>query len=100
MNLMSITPKSSWPWVRTLLHSVFDQADAESVAAQYHRMLDALTEKLPKVAGHLDAARADLLSFTAFPGSISSSSVKERWRFRKRCGRRSWRGRSRRRVCV
>ncbi|MFH5246099.1 IS256 family transposase [Antrihabitans spumae] len=67
VNLMSITPKNSWPWVRTLLHSVFDQADAESVHTQYDRMLDALTEKLPKVAAHLDAARADLLSFTAFP---------------------------------
>ncbi|OBF72173.1 transposase, partial [Mycobacterium sp. 852002-51759_SCH5129042] len=70
VNLMSITPKSSWPWVRTLLHSVFDQADTESVAAQYDRMLDALTEKLPKVAAHLDAARADLLSFTHFPKQI------------------------------
>ncbi|WP_280274730.1 IS256 family transposase [Nocardia wallacei] len=70
VNLMSITPKSSWPWVRTLLHSVFDQADAESAAAQYDRMLDALTEKLPKVAAHLDTARADLLSFTTFPKQI------------------------------
>jgi putative transposase len=32
-NLMSVTPKSSWPWVRTLLHSIFDQPDAESVVA-------------------------------------------------------------------
>jgi putative transposase len=70
VNLMSVTPKASWPWVRTLLHSVFDQADTESVAAQYDRMLDALTEKLPKVSGHLDAARADLLAFTAFPKQI------------------------------
>ncbi|MEV3961656.1 IS256 family transposase [Nocardia sp. NPDC050193] len=70
VNLMSICPKSSWPWVRTLLHSVFDQADAESVHAQYDRMLDALTEKLPKVAEHLDTARADLLAFTAFPKQI------------------------------
>ncbi|MFD4462057.1 IS256 family transposase [Nocardia sp. NPDC058480] len=70
VNLMSITPKTSWPWVRTLLHSVFDQADPESVAAQYDRMLDALAEKLPKVAAHLDAARADLLAFTGFPKQI------------------------------
>ncbi len=70
VNLMSVCPKSSWPWVRTLLHSVFDQADTESVAAQHDRMLDALTEKLPKVAAHLDAARADLLAFTAFPKQI------------------------------
>ena len=34
-NLMAKTPKSSWPWVRTLLHSVFDQSDYESAAAQY-----------------------------------------------------------------
>ncbi|WP_084024727.1 IS256 family transposase [Mycobacterium avium subsp. hominissuis] len=69
-NLMAVTPKSSWPWVRTLLHSVFDQPDAESVVAQYDRVLDALGDKLPNVAEHLDAARADLLAFTAFPKQI------------------------------
>ncbi|BCQ10171.1 IS256 family transposase [Mycobacterium heckeshornense] len=70
VNLMSITPKSSWPWVRTLLHSIFDQPDAESVVAQYDRVLDALSDKLPKVAEHLDAARDELLAFTAFPKQI------------------------------
>ena len=69
-NLMSVTPKSSWPWVRTLLHSIYDQPDTESVVAQYGRVLDALTGKLPKVAEHLDGARADLLAFTAFPKQI------------------------------
>jgi putative transposase len=69
-NLMAVTPKSSWPWVRTLLHSIYDQPDAESVVAQYDRVLDALTDKLPAVAEHLDAARADLLAFTAFPKAI------------------------------
>ncbi len=69
-NLMAVTPKSSWPWVKTLLHSVYDQPDADSVHAQYDRIIDALTEKLPKVADHLDAARSDLLAFTAFPKQI------------------------------
>ena len=69
-NLMAATPKASWPWVRTLLHSVFDQPDAESVAAQYDRIIDALADKLPKAADHLEAARADLLAFTAFPKQI------------------------------
>ncbi|BDE14621.1 transposase for insertion sequence element IS1081 [Mycobacterium sp. 20KCMC460] len=69
-NLMAITPKSSWPWVKTLLHSVFDQPDATSVAAQYDRIIDALSDKLPKVADHLEAARSDLLAFTAFPKQI------------------------------
>src|SRR6187455_3007159 len=69
-NLMAITPRSSWPWVRTLLHSVFDQPDSESVGAQYDRIIDALADKLPKVAEHLEDARADLLAFTAFPKQI------------------------------
>jgi putative transposase len=71
-NLMSATPKASWPWVKTLLHSVYDQPDAASVHAQYDRLIDAIEGKLPKVAGHLDAARADVLAFTGFP--------KELWR--------------------
>jgi len=71
-NLMSITPKSSWGWVRALLHSVYDQPDTKSVHAQYDRILDGLTEKLPKVAAHLQDNRADVLAFTEFP--------KELWR--------------------
>ena len=69
-NLMSVTPKSAWGWVRALLHSVYDQPDSESVHAQLGRVLDALDSKLPAVAGHLDAARADILAFTAFPKAI------------------------------
>ena len=69
-NLMSATPKSAWGWVRALLHSVYDQPDAESVHAQFGRVLDALGGKLPHVAAHLDAARADILAFTAFPKAI------------------------------
>jgi putative transposase len=69
-NLMSVCPKASWPGVKTLLHSVYDQPDAASVAAQYDRVLDALADKLPTVAEHLDAARADVLAFTSFPKEI------------------------------
>jgi putative transposase len=67
---MPVTPKASWPWVKTLLHSVYDQPDAASVHAQYDRLAGAVTGKLPKVAGHLDAARADVLAFTGFPKEI------------------------------
>ena len=63
-NLMAITLQASWPWVRTLLHSVFDQTDTESFAAQYDLIIDALADKLPKVADRLEAARSDLLAFT------------------------------------
>jgi len=67
---VEVTPAgdgAGWPWVRTLLHSVFDQPDTQSVAAQYDRIIDALTDKLPEGADHLQAARPDLLAFTAFP---------------------------------
>jgi putative transposase len=69
-NLMSATPKSSWPWVKALLHSVYDQPDAGSVNAQFDRILDTLREKLPAVAEHLELARADILAFTAFPKEV------------------------------
>ena len=36
--------------MRTLLHSVFDQHNAESVADQRDRIIDAVAHKLPKVA--------------------------------------------------
>ena len=32
-NLMSVTPKTSWRWVKTLLHSVYDQPDTAAVTA-------------------------------------------------------------------
>jgi len=71
-NLMAVTPKSAWPWVKPLLHAVYDQPDAAAVHAQFDRMLDAVAGKLPAVAEHLEAARPDVLAFTAFP--------KELWR--------------------
>jgi putative transposase len=69
-NLMSATPKSQWGWVKAMLHSVYDQPDAGAVHAQFDRVVDALGEKLPAVAEHLDTARADILAFTAFPKEI------------------------------
>jgi len=69
-NLMAATPKAAWGWVKALLHSVYDQPDADSVHAQFGRVLDALSGKLPAVAAHLDAAREDILAFTAFPKAI------------------------------
>ena len=69
-NLMSITPKSSWPGVKALLHSIYDQPDAPSVHAQFDRVLTTLENKLPEVVEHLENARADILAFTAFPKEI------------------------------
>ena len=69
-NLMSITPKSLWPAVKAMIHSVYDQPDADAVHAQFDRLLDYTAEKLPDVTAHLDAARADILAFTSFPTEV------------------------------
>jgi len=69
-NLMSTCPKSSWPALKAMLHSVYDQIDATSVHAQFDKLLDHVATPLPAVAEHLDAARADLLAFTSFPKAI------------------------------
>jgi putative transposase len=69
-NLASRVPKSAQPWVLTLLRTIFDQPDAAQVHAQFDRVVDALAEKFPAAAQHLDAARADLLAFTVFPREL------------------------------
>jgi hypothetical protein len=65
-----------------LLHSVYDQPDADSVNAQFDRVIEGLYEKLPAVAQHLELARADILALTVFPKEIwrqiSSNNPNER----------------------
>jgi putative transposase len=75
---MSICPKSMWPAVKAMRHSVYDQPDAPAVHAQLDRLLDYAGEKLPAVAEHLAAAREDVLAFTAFPeGRVDPGLVQQ-----------------------
>jgi putative transposase len=69
-NPMSVCPKSSWPAVKAMLHSVYEQVDQEAVQAQFDKLLDAVETKLPEVHAHLDAARADVLAFAPFPKGL------------------------------
>ena len=69
-NLMSMCPKSAWGGVKAMLHSVFDQIDADAVHAQYDKLLDQVEHPLPQVHAHLDAARDEVLAFTAFPRAV------------------------------
>jgi len=69
-NLMSVTPKPSWGWVKAMLHSIYDQPDAAAVHAQFDRVVDTLAEKLPIVAEHLERAGTDILAFPVFPKEI------------------------------
>lgn len=81
-NLATQVPKAAQPWVATLLRTVFEQPDAEAVHTQMTHVLDTLEAKFPKAAAHLDAARHDLLAFTAYPHEtwrqICSNNPQER----------------------
>ena len=44
---MDVTPKSVWPAVKAMLHSAYDQPDANAVDAQYDRLLDYVDDKWP-----------------------------------------------------
>ena len=66
-NLMTVVPKSLWPAVKAMLHSVYDQPDAAAVEAQFDRLLDYTRDLLPEAADHLEAARADLLAYRRLP---------------------------------
>src|SRR4030095_7349606 len=69
-NLLAKVPKSAQPWVATLVRTIFDQPDADAVTAQYARVVEAIEQKFPAAAEHLDDARGDLLAFTVFPREI------------------------------
>jgi transposase-like protein len=69
-NLMAICPKTQWPAVKAMLHSVYDQPDRAAVEAQFDKLLDTVATTLPAVHDHLDTARADVLAFTTFPTEI------------------------------
>ncbi len=56
--------------LKAMLHSVYDQPDSDAVQAPLDRLLDYVDGKLPDVHRHLDAARADILAFTAFPKDV------------------------------
>jgi putative transposase len=69
-NLLTRVPKSAQPHVATQVRTIFEQADADAVHAQYDRVVTALAERYPDAAEHLDEARSDLLAFTGYPREI------------------------------
>jgi Transposase, Mutator family len=53
-NVMARHPEERLRLVKALLHSVYNQPDANAMHAQFDRILDALADKLPAVAHHWD----------------------------------------------
>jgi putative transposase len=69
-NLLTRVPKSAQRHVATQVRTVFDQADADAVTAQFDRVVDALAVKYPDASTHLENAREELLAFTGYPHEI------------------------------
>jgi putative transposase len=69
-NLLTKVPKSAQPWVATMVRTIFDQPDANSVRDQYARVVEAIEARFPDAAAHLDEAREDLLAFSVFPHEV------------------------------
>jgi len=53
-----------------MLRTVFEQPDAASVRAQHRQVVQALEDKYPKAAEHLDEAREDILAFAVYPKTV------------------------------
>jgi transposase-like protein len=65
-NLLARVPRSAQPIVASFVRTIFAQPDAGSTRRQYDAVVSELRERFPKAAELLEAARDDLLAFTAF----------------------------------
>ena len=81
-NLMTRVPKASQGMVATLVRTIFEQPDHDSVWAQHARVVDQLTGRFDDAAVMLADAAEDLLAFSTFPAehwsAISSNNPQER----------------------
>jgi putative transposase len=69
-NLLTRVPRSAHRPAATLVRTIFDQADADTVHEQYQRALAQLEERFPAAAALLEDAGPDLLAFTAFSPTL------------------------------
>jgi len=81
-NLLTRVPKASQGMVATLVRTIFEQPDHDSVWAQHARVVDQLAGRFPEAAKMLADAAEDLLAFSTFPpghwSAIRSNNPQER----------------------
>ena len=81
-NLMTRVPKASQGMVATLVRTIFEQPDHDSVWAQHARVVDQLSGRFDDAANMLADAAEDLLAFSTFPAehwsNIRSNNPQER----------------------
>ena len=81
-NLLTRVPKASQGMVATLVRTIFEQPDHDSVWAQHARVVDQLAGRFPEAAMMLAGAAEDLLAFSTLPpehwSAIRSNNPQER----------------------
>ena len=81
-NVLTRVPKSSQGMVATLVRTIFEQPDHDSVWAQHARVVDQLTGRFDDAANMLADAAEDLLAFSTFPAehwsAVRSNNPQER----------------------
>ena len=81
-NLMTRVPKASQGMVATLVRTIFEQPDHDSVWAQHARVVDQLAGRFDDAATMLADAAEDLLAFSTFPAehwsNVRSNNPQER----------------------
>jgi transposase-like protein len=66
-NLLALVPKSHQDMVAAVFRTIFAQPDPDTVAATWDQVRDQLGERFPKIAVLMDAAKTEVLAFSAFP---------------------------------
>lgn len=69
-NLSAQVPKTQWPTLSAMFHTIFQQPDAASVWAQAREVIEFCQQKFPRVATYLEECLDELLAFTAAPRAV------------------------------
>jgi transposase-like protein len=62
-------PKSHKDMVASVFRTAFSQSDAAAASQAWDQVRDQLASTFPKIGPLVDAAKAEVLAFTAFPRS-------------------------------
>jgi transposase-like protein len=66
-NALAYVPRSAAQMVAATIRTVFVQPDAAGAHEQWHRVVETLRARFPRLAALLEAAEADVLAYLAFP---------------------------------
>lgn len=66
-NLLALVPKNHKDMVAAVFRTIFAQPDPDTVAATWDQVRDQLGDRFPKIADLMDAAKTEVLAFSAFP---------------------------------